>query len=68
MFFTGITRRAGDIECAKLQNLAKIEKPLRRMLQLVDQAHSLLTGNAPLGEFGRLLDRTWQEKQPWMRA
>ncbi|MGA2031199.1 MAG: GHMP kinase [Thermoguttaceae bacterium] len=63
LFFTGMTRRAGDIERSKLQNLHNIEKPLLRMLELVEKAHSLLTGNAPLSEFGRLLDRTWQEKR-----
>ena len=63
MFFTGITRKAVDIERSKLKRLEKIEQPLLRMLRLVEKAHSLLTGNAPLSEFGRLLDATWQEKR-----
>lgn len=63
LFFTGMTRRAGDIERSKLNNLERIEKPLQKMLRLVEEAHGILTGNRPLSEFGRLLDRTWQEKR-----
>jgi D-glycero-alpha-D-manno-heptose-7-phosphate kinase len=63
LFFTGITRRAGDLERNKLNRLGEIQKNLKVMLNLVEQAHSLLTGNAPLSEFGRLLDSTWNEKR-----
>jgi D-glycero-alpha-D-manno-heptose-7-phosphate kinase len=63
MFFTGITRRADDIERTKLQNLDKIKKPLLQLYQLVEKAHGLLTGNAPLSDFGRLLDTAWQAKR-----
>lgn len=63
LFFTGITRRAGDIERTKLKNLDKIEKSLLNLFQLVEKAHSLLTGNAPLSNFGHLLGTSWQEKR-----
>src|SRR3989338_3380079 len=61
MFFTGMTRCAGDMEKSKLNNGAPIKDGLKRMLRLVDKAHALLTGNGPLCAFGRLLDATWQE-------
>lgn len=63
LFFTGITRRAGDVEKNKLRNLNLIRENLLRMHRMVEKAHGLLTGGAPLSEFGRLLDTTWQEKR-----
>ncbi|MGA2372143.1 MAG: hypothetical protein ACLPPV_15485 [Candidatus Korobacteraceae bacterium] len=63
MFFTGVTRPAGDIEKCKLENLSNIQENLKRILNLVDKAHDILTGNEPLSAFGELLDRTWQEKR-----
>jgi D-glycero-alpha-D-manno-heptose-7-phosphate kinase len=63
MFFTGLTRRAQEVEKSKLKNLAAIEENLGRMRRLVDEAHDLLTSNRSLAEFGALLDRTWHEKR-----
>lgn len=63
MYFTGITRRASEIESNKMRNLAGISKNLSRMLKMVDKAHSILTSNRSLSEFGSLLDQTWQEKR-----
>ena len=63
LFFTGITRRASDVEKNKIRNLAAIRDNLSRMHRMVEKAHGILTGNAPLTEFGRLLDTTGQEKR-----
>lgn len=63
MFYTGIRRRAADIERKKLDNLPKIRDRLLRMRRLVDQSHDLLTGNQSLSRFGSLLDTEWQEKR-----
>jgi D-glycero-alpha-D-manno-heptose-7-phosphate kinase len=63
MYYTGITRRARDIEAEKLRNLDRIEENLKRIHRLVDQAHRLLTGQQPLSAFGELLDATWREKR-----
>ena len=63
MFFTGITRPAGEIEKCKLANLSNIQENLKRMLKLVDEAYGILTGNQPLSAFGSLLDETWREKR-----
>lgn len=63
LFFTGITRRASEIEKRKIENLHRIEDNLRRMLTLVEKAHDILTGNESLAAFGELLDETWQEKR-----
>jgi D-glycero-alpha-D-manno-heptose-7-phosphate kinase len=63
MFFTGITRRASDVEKAKIENMTRKEAALKRMLRHVDEAHDVLTGNTPLSKFGALLDKTWKEKR-----
>lgn len=63
MFFTGITRNAGDIEKCKLANLENIQDNLKRLLNMVDEAHNILTGSGSLAAFGELLHRTWMEKR-----
>lgn len=63
LFFTGITRRAQDVEKKKLNSLNKINKNLNRILSLVDDAHNVLTGTGSLSDFGRLLNETWLEKR-----
>lgn len=63
LFFTGVTRRARDVEAAKVARFAQKDKNLKRMLRQVDEGHAILTGNRPLSAFGRLLDKTWREKR-----
>lgn len=63
LFFTGITRRAQDIEKNKIKNIAALADNLKRMRLQVDQAHAVLTGGADLSEFGVLLDKAWKEKR-----
>jgi D-glycero-alpha-D-manno-heptose-7-phosphate kinase len=63
LFFTGITRRAHDVERNKIKNVDGIQENLKRMRLLVDDAHTILTGNQPLEALGSLLDRTWNEKR-----
>ena len=64
LFFTGISRFSSDIQTKHEQAIKKkdAEARLFEMLQLADQAETILTsGN--LDEFGRLLDYTWQLKR-----
>ena len=63
LYFTGITRRAQEVEANKLANLGRIEANLKKMLLLVDRAYDALTGSKGLSEFGRLLNETWIEKK-----
>jgi D-glycero-alpha-D-manno-heptose-7-phosphate kinase len=63
MFFTGITRRASNIEKQKIDNLASNEATLKRMFNLVEKAYGILMSNQSLSEFGALLDATWKEKR-----
>jgi D-glycero-alpha-D-manno-heptose-7-phosphate kinase len=63
LYFTGITRRAQEVEASKLANLPRIEANLKKMLLLVDRAYDALTGNGGLAGFGALLNETWVEKK-----
>jgi D-glycero-alpha-D-manno-heptose-7-phosphate kinase len=63
MFYTGVKRRAGNVEQEKIAKMASIEENLSRMRRMVDEGLAILTSNRPLTEFGELLNRTWQEKR-----
>lgn len=63
LFFTGVTRRAQEVEKKKIQNIANLNTNLKRMLTLVDRAHAALTSNESLSAFGALLHQTWMEKR-----
>jgi D-glycero-alpha-D-manno-heptose-7-phosphate kinase len=63
LFFTGITRRAQEVERKKIENLSSIDENLKKMLALVDRAHEALTINESLSAFGTLLHETWMEKR-----
>jgi D-glycero-alpha-D-manno-heptose-7-phosphate kinase len=63
LVYTGLTRRAQDVERSKLRRLSIIEGNLKKMLLHVDRAYDVLTGNGDLSAFGRLLHETWVEKR-----
>jgi D-glycero-alpha-D-manno-heptose-7-phosphate kinase len=59
LFFTGITRRAALVEESKIKNIAKINSNLKSILNHVDIAYNILTGNQSAHNLGLLLDKTW---------
>jgi len=61
--FTGIKRRAQDLEKNKINNLAENCKHLHRLQNLVGQGYDILTSNASLSKFGDLLHQAWELKQ-----
>lgn len=65
MFFTGFTRFSSEVQ--KINSLSSSDDKLSRlkkMMELVDEAQSVLTSeNRDLDEFGRLLDVTWNLKK-----
>ena len=63
MFFTGIRRRANDIEENKIRNIQFIKPYLLSMRKLVDQGYTILTSTQPLETFGELLHKTWVLKK-----
>jgi D-glycero-alpha-D-manno-heptose-7-phosphate kinase len=61
--YTGIKRRAAEIESKKLQSLDQNRAALRRMRAMVDQGRDFLVGNGSLEPFGRLLHEAWVAKR-----
>jgi D-glycero-alpha-D-manno-heptose-7-phosphate kinase len=60
LFFTGISRFASDIEGDKIQNVSKKKEEFTKMLELVNEAYSILTsGKDDFTDFGKLLNETW---------
>ncbi len=64
LFFTGFTRFSSDIQKSTKQTMGDKHKQLEEMLNLVDEAQSILENkNTDLDDFGRLLDKTWKLKK-----
>jgi D-glycero-alpha-D-manno-heptose-7-phosphate kinase len=64
LFFTGFSRIASEIAQEQLKMTPHKQQELTAMLDLVDEAESILTAtNRPITEFGRLLHRGWQFKR-----
>jgi D-glycero-alpha-D-manno-heptose-7-phosphate kinase len=64
LFFTGFSRTASEIAQAQVQATPQRTKELETMLQLVDEAESILTGpTRSVDEFGRLLHEGWTIKR-----
>ncbi|MEJ6021471.1 GHMP family kinase ATP-binding protein [Ramlibacter sp. PS4R-6] len=63
LYFTGLTRKAQEVEKAKLGKLASNEATLKSMLALVEEAHRVLVGNGDVGALGELLHANWLEKR-----
>lgn len=63
MFFTGITRRASNIEADKIKHIDSLESNLHSLLSIVEEAYELLQSGTNLFKFGELLHRGWNEKK-----
>lgn len=63
LFYTGIKRRAAEVEEKKIKNIGNINDTLKDMLGLVDEGFRILTGTGPLSDFGYLLNKTWMLKK-----
>ncbi len=63
LFFTGVKRRAQEIESSKIKNIKEIEQNLLEILKHVDKSYNILTGNQCLSNFGILLNETWMQKK-----
>lgn len=63
MFYTGMTRRASDIEEVKLKKIDKNISSLDRMYECVDEARRILSTGESLDEIGHLLNESWQLKR-----
>jgi D-glycero-alpha-D-manno-heptose-7-phosphate kinase len=63
MVFTGVKRRAHNLEAKKIQNFSANGDHLREMRRMVDDGHDLLVSAKPLAEFGSLLHNAWMAKR-----
>jgi len=63
LYFTGLSRNAPEIAQSKIENFKNRETELLRMKEMVDEAITLLQGNGPIADFGRLLYESWQYKR-----
>jgi D-glycero-alpha-D-manno-heptose-7-phosphate kinase len=63
LFYTGIKRTASDVASSFVNNLHNKENHLKTMRSLVDEAVSVLSGNASIREFGRLMNENWKLKR-----
>jgi D-glycero-alpha-D-manno-heptose-7-phosphate kinase len=64
LYFTGFSRIASEIAQEQLSVTPHKSKELSMMLQLVDEAETIVTSpNRSLDEFGRLLHESWKIKR-----
>jgi len=63
LFFTGIKRTAATIAESYASDVQSVEKQLRSMASMVDEAFRILAGNSDLAAFGKLLHEAWRAKR-----
>lgn len=64
LFFTGFSRFASEIAKSKIDNFKHREKELKCMKAMVEEAIAILQNpEAPIEEFGKLLDQSWKFKR-----
>lgn len=61
--YTGVKRRAEDIEAKKMKSFSQNRGTLRSMRRMVDQGRDLLVDGGSLEPFGRLLHEAWGAKR-----
>lgn len=63
LIFTGIKRRAVEIESKKISCLQNNLETLASMRRMVDEGARILEGTAPIEQFGKMLDEAWKSKR-----
>jgi D-glycero-alpha-D-manno-heptose-7-phosphate kinase len=64
LVFTGLSRYASDVAKKKIANLEDRTAQIERMVEMVDEAESILADNKrPIEEIGALLHDSWQLKR-----
>lgn len=59
ILYTGIKRRAGEIAAKQIKKVDSNVERLKRMREMVDEGHAILTSNSDLTKFGLLLHEAW---------
>jgi D-glycero-alpha-D-manno-heptose-7-phosphate kinase len=63
LVFTGVKRRAHQIEAKKIQNFSANGEHLRHLRKMVDRGHQMLVSGTSLATFGTLLHEAWTVKR-----
>ncbi|GLK87747.1 GHMP family kinase ATP-binding protein [Pseudomonas turukhanskensis] len=59
LFFTGFSRIASEIAQSQIQNISARHSELSQMMQMANEALSILQATGSLGDFGTLLHEGW---------
>lgn len=68
LVFTGFSRYSSEVSAEQVKSISSNTAQLLEMKELVDEAVSVLNGNVPIVEFGKLLDRSWKLKRSLSKA
>ena len=63
LFFTGISRNASDVAAAQIEAIPDKSGELHKISEMVDEGRNIVTGNADITHFGRLLHEAWLVKR-----
>ena len=63
LFFTGVSRTASEIAQSYVQDLESKERAMRTLGEMVQEGIDILSGQADLEQFGRLLHEGWLLKR-----
>jgi D-glycero-alpha-D-manno-heptose-7-phosphate kinase len=63
LVFTGFSRYASDVAKSKIDNFAKHGQEIQRMMGMVEEGISILSGSHPIEDFGGLLHDAWTYKR-----
>lgn len=63
LFYTGISRDASSVAADQISAIPRRSDELHEMQRMVDLATEMLTGDADLTEFGRLMHEAWLLKR-----
>ena len=64
LFFTGISRFSSEVSESQIANMGNCFSQMHELYDMAEEGSSIITNkNIPLEEFGKLLDRAWQNKR-----
>lgn len=63
LLYTGVARTASEVAESQLRTMSNRSRELHEMRQMVDLAADILTSEADIADFGRLLHETWMLKR-----
>ena len=63
LFFTGTSRSASEVAAAQIKAIPHKSGELRALSEMVDEGRNIVTGNADITHFGRLLHEAWLVKR-----